>query len=142
LLLASPDGVPAVFTRTAAAVLAAATLLLSACASPQDTISQQDEKLQSLAESAHLIGETWLAGAVTRTYAVTALEAMLLQVEQQRAVLASDPAILVDGRAATLSQQSEALSRLLAQMRQDVARGDGSTLRGRLASIPLRPDGK
>ena len=67
---------------------------------------------------------------------------MLAQVEQQRAVLAAKPAILVDRQGSALSQQAEQLSRLIAQMQHDVEARDSRTLRGRLPSIPLLPAAK
>jgi hypothetical protein len=128
------------FVRTAAViVLATATASASAgCASPQDTIQQQQEKLQSLAASAQLLTDDYLAGQVSKTYAATAFDALLLQVEQQRAVVAR-PKMLADAKAAALSQQAEALSRLLAQMRDDVARGDAAALGARRAGVAPLP---
>ena len=131
------------FVRTAAViVLATATASASAgCASPQDTIQQQQEKLQSLAASAQLLTDDYLAGQVSKTYAATAFDALLLQVEQQRAVVAT-PALLADARAAALAQQADALSRLLARMQDDVRRGDAlalATRRDAIAPLPRRP---
>jgi hypothetical protein len=132
-----PDGL----SRVAAASLLIG-FLLTACASPQDTIQQQQDKLASLAASTRLIADDWLAGHLSKTYAGTAFAAMLAQVEQQRAVLARAPATLADARGAALSQQAEQLSRLIALMRHDVQEGDTWTLRGRLSSIPLLPETK
>lgn len=122
-----------------AAVVAVATALSGACASRQDTIRQQREKLESLGASTALLVDDFLAGQLSPTYARTALDALFVQVEQQRAALASEPDTLVDGTAASLSQRAEQLSRLVAQMRQDVARDDAGALRARRGSIPLLP---
>jgi hypothetical protein len=119
-----------------------AAALAGGCRSTQDTVQQQQEKLQSLAASTRLVAQSWLDGHVSKTYANTAFEALLTQVEQQRAVLAAKPATLADGHAATLSQQAEQLSRLIAQLHHDVSGGDAWTLRGRLGSIPMMPETK
>jgi hypothetical protein len=119
-----------------------ASLFLGACASPQDIIQQQREKLASLGASTALVARGWLDGHVSGTYAGTALEALLAQVEQQRAVIAQKPRLLVDPQGAALSQQAEQLSRLLAQMQHDVEGGDASSLRGRLSSLPGTTEAK
>jgi hypothetical protein len=107
------------------------------CASEQATIQQQKEKLESLGSSVQAIGEDWLAGSLSGTFTRTALDATFAQVEQQRAVLASTPSILLDARGARLSQQAESLSRLIAQMIHDVEGADGDAVRRRLAAIPI-----
>jgi len=142
LNLASRGLVPDATATTGAAVVLAALLLCTACTSQQATIQQQQEKLESLAASTELIAQSWLDGHTSQTYAVTAFDAMLAQVEQQRAVLAAKPAILVDRQGSALSQQAEQLSRLIAQMQHDVEARDSRTLRGRLPSIPLLPAAK
>ena len=131
---------PDTFARAAALTLLAA--VLAACASTQDTIQQQQEKLQSLGASTRFVADSWLAGETSDTYTRTALDALFRQVEQQRAVLASTPRMLADGTAAALSQQAEQLSRILALMQQDVERQDGAALRRRLGGTPLIPDGQ
>jgi hypothetical protein len=108
------------------------------CASPQATIQQQEEKLESLAASTVLLADDYLAGHLSRTYTRTALDALLRQVEQQRAVLATSK-MLIDAKAASLSHQADALSRLLAQMQDDVRRGDAAALAGRRAAITPLP---
>jgi len=125
-----------------AAFALAALLLCTACTSQQDTIEQQQEKLESLAASTQLVAQSWLDGHVSKTYAGTAFDTLVAQVEQQRAVLAAKPAILVDPQGGALSQQAEQLSRLIAQMQRNVAAGDTWTLRGQLSAIPLLPAAK
>lgn len=119
-----------------------AAVFAAACASEQDTIQQQQEKLESLGASTRLVADDWLAGELPTVYTRTALDAMFRQVEQQRAVLAAKPTTLADARGASLSQQAEQLSRLIAQMQQDVELQNATALRGRLGAIPLVPDGK
>ena len=131
------------FARSAAVVVVLAITLWSAgCASPQRTIQQCQEKLESLAASTALLVDDFLGGQLSTTYTRTALDAIFTQVEQQRAALAATPELLADRRAAGLSQQAGQLSRLIAQMDQDVARGDAATLKARRSAIPLVPDAK
>jgi hypothetical protein len=131
-----PDGISKAGTTS----LLLAAVLATACASQQDTIQQQKEKLESLGATTQTIGEGWLAGKLSRTFARTALEQTFFQVEQQRAVLAAHPQTLVDARGARLSQQAEQLSRLVAQMAHDVEATDGDAVRRRLAAIPIVPE--
>lgn len=140
--LASRCAVADAFAKTSATLALAAILVCTGCTSTQDTIQQQQEKLESLAASTRLVAQSWLDGHVSKTYAGTAFEAMLAQVEQQRAVLAAKPQTLADARGAALSQQAEQLSRLIALMSHDVEQQDAWTLRSRLAAIPLAADGK
>jgi hypothetical protein len=135
LIIALTAAVPAAFAR--AAVVAA--LLSGACASQQDTIRQQQEQLESLGATTQAIGEDWLAGYLSGTFTKTALEGTYAQVERARARLAAKPQMLLDARAARLSQQAEQLSRLIAQLTQDVRGGDGDAVRRRLAAIPIVP---
>ena len=123
----------------AAVVVLAAVLCGAGCSSQQDTLQQQQQKLESLAASTDLLVSDFLAGQVSQTYARTALDAFVRQVEQQRAVLTAEPTLLADDRGAALAQQAGQLSRLIAQMQQDVERGDTSALGARAAAIPLRP---
>ena len=85
------------------------------------------------------IGEAWLAGSVSGTYARTALEQTRRLVEQERTALASAPQSLVDARGAQLSQAAERLSRLLAAMTQDVRTADAPSVRRHLTEIPIVP---
>jgi hypothetical protein len=137
LVLATTEGVRDALVRTAAVV----ALCAAGCASPQRTIQQQQQKLESLAASAALLADDFLAGQVSPTYTRTAFDAFVRQVEQQRAVLAT-PALLADARAAALAQQADALSRLLARMQDDVRRGDAPAVAARrdaIAPLPRRP---
>ena len=123
--------------RTVAVIVLATAWDLAGCASQRATIEQQKEKLQSLAASTRLLTDDVLAGEVSKTYARTALDALFLQVEQQRAVLAAKPATLTDPVGAALSQQAEQLARAIAAMQADVQQQDNERLRRRLAALPL-----
>jgi hypothetical protein len=86
-----------------------------------------------------VIAEAWLSGDVSGTYARTALEQTFYLVEQERASLASRPEMLQDPRGATLSQDAEKLSRVIASMIGDVGTANGNAARQRLASLPIVP---
>lgn len=127
---------PDAFAKAAALVVLSASLF-AGCASPQDTIRQQREKLESLGASTQLLVDDWLAGHLQRRYARTALDALFQQVEQQRSALATKPETLADPQGATLSQQAEQLSSTIAGLEQDLERGDNSSLRARASHLPL-----
>jgi hypothetical protein len=121
-----------------------ATVLLAAavgagCARSDNIIKHQQQKLESLGATAQMVGEAWLGGSVSTTYAQTALEQTQTQVEQQRTILASKPATLQDPRGSDLSQRGERLSRLVAQLIGDVAASNTDTLRRHLSQIPIIP---
>lgn len=121
-------------------MLCAAFVLVSVGCSRQDArLQQHREKFESLGATTAAIGESWLAGSTSGTYTLTALDQTFLLVEQERAALASTPEALIDPRAAELSQAAESLSRLIAEMRQDVRAADASSVRQRLANIPIKP---
>jgi hypothetical protein len=86
------------------------------------------------------IGEAWLSGDVSGTYAGTALKQTFHLVEQERASLAASPQALVDPRGAQLSQAAERLSRLLAVMMHDVCAANAAAVRQHLAEIPVLPE--
>jgi hypothetical protein len=91
-----PDG----FVRASAARLLAVTVLCAGCASQQDVIQRQQDKLESLGATTKLIAEDWLAGSVSSTYARTALDQTFRQVEQQHTALVGNSEMLLDPRAA------------------------------------------
>jgi hypothetical protein len=126
--------------RRIASALPLIVSLVAGCASTRDTITQQQEKLESLGATAQMIGEYWLAGQLSATYAETALEQTQAQVEQQRSVLAAQPAVLEDPHGADLSERADRLSRLVVQLRHDVAASDPGSLRRHLDHIPIVPD--
>jgi N-formylglutamate amidohydrolase len=123
--------------RWAVVVLTAA--VIPGCTSAQNTINQQEAKLESLGATAQMIGEVWLGGQVSATYAETALQETQTQVELQRAVLAANVEVLQNPRGADLSQRAERLSRVVVQLLHDVEASDGSGLRRHLLGIPIVP---
>jgi hypothetical protein len=118
---------------------AAVVLALAGCGRQDTRLQQHREKFESLGATTAAIGDSWLAGSTSGTFTVTALNQTFLLVEQERAALASTPEALLDPRGAELSQAAESLSRLIAQMQQDVRAADASSVRRRLANIPIKP---
>lgn len=112
------------------------TALSSAACHRQDVkLQQHSEKLASLRATTTAVGEAWLAGDVSGTYAHTALEQTYMLVEQERTALAATPQALLDPRGAALSQAAERHSRLLALMIHDVRGADAEAARRHLADI-------
>jgi hypothetical protein len=124
------------------AILSPVLVLIVALGSPgcgaQDSrLPQHEEKFESLGSTTRAIAEAWLAGNVSRTYALTALEKTYLLVEQERSALASAPQVLLNPGGARLSQAAERLSRLLAVMMHDVGAADRTSVRRHLVEIPI-----
>jgi hypothetical protein len=122
-------------TATLACLLCAAALSAAACSRQDSQLQQHSEKLASLRATTTAIGEAWLAGDVSGTYAQTALEQTFMLVEKERAALAAGPQALLDPRGAALSQAAERHSRLLASMIHAVRAADAAATRRQLAEI-------
>lgn len=125
--------------QVAIALELAAILLCAGCGRHDARVEEHKKNLGSLGATTKAIAEAWLSGDVSGTYARTALEQTFYLVEQERATLASKPEMLQDQRGATLSQQAEQLSRLIASTIGDVDTANGDAARQRLASLPIVP---
>jgi len=125
--------------RTALGLAAAALLLCSACASPDQRIQDHRKALESLGATTALIGQAWLAGNVSGTYTRTSLEKTLQLIEQERAAFADSAELLAQPGAAMLSQTADRLSRLVAQLTGDIAARDATAARAHLGEIPILP---
>jgi hypothetical protein len=125
--------------QLAMALELAAVLLCSGCSRQDARLEAHKKSLESLGATTKVIAEAWLSGDVSGTYTRTALEQTFYLVEQERARLASTPEMLQDRRGATLSQDAEQLSRLIASMIGDVDTANGDAARQRLASLPIVP---
>jgi hypothetical protein len=130
------ERVPWRYPKRFAIILVLVGLGCTGCSGPETLVQQHQEKLESLASTATAIGEAWLAGRVSGTYARTALEETFVLVEQERRSVTRSPRALLDPRAARLSATAERLSRLLALILHDVLAVDASSVRQRLAQIP------
>ncbi len=125
--------------RQAIALELAAVLLCFGCSRQDARLEEHKKNLESLGATTKVIGEAWLSGNVSGTYTRTALEQTFYLVEQERARLTSRPEMLQDSRGATLSQDAEKLSRVIASMIGDVGTANGRAARQRLASLPIDP---
>jgi hypothetical protein len=120
--------------------VAVVTLALSAGCGRQDAQLERHKKnFESLGATTKVVSEAWLSGHVSGTYTRTSLEQTFYLVEQERATLASTPAMLQDPRGAALSQDAEHLSRLIASIIGDVTSADGHSVRQRLTTLPILP---
>ena len=125
--------------RLTLAIELVAVVLCMGCGRHDARLEQHKKNLESLGATTKVITQVWLSGNVSGTYTRTALEQTFYLVEQERAKLASKPEMLQDPRGATLSQEAEQLSRLIASMIGDVGTSDGDSARQRLASLRLVP---
>ena len=120
--------------------LAVTLLALGIGCSRQDArLDQHKKNLESLGATTKVVSQAWLSGHVSGTYARTALDQTFYLVETERATLASAPAMLQDPRGATLSQDAEQLSRLIASIIGDVTSANGQSVRQRLTTLPIVP---
>jgi hypothetical protein len=125
--------------RRTIALELAAVLLCVGCSRQDARLEEHKKNFESLGATTKVIGEAWLSGDVSGTFTRTALEQTFYLVEQERASLASRPEMLQDPRGATLSQDAEHLSRVIASMIGDVSSANGEAARQRLASLPIVP---
>jgi hypothetical protein len=110
-----------------------------ACTPSQDQIQRHQQKLQSLASTASAIGQAWLAGTVSGTYARTALEQTFFLVEEERRGVTSAPEMVADPSGARLADAADALARAVALLTQHIVAMDADAVRHHLARIPMRP---
>jgi hypothetical protein len=123
------------FRRIAYALIAATALTASSCTRQDTRIQQLTEEFASLRATTTGIGEAWVAGDVSGTYALTALDQTLRMLDRQRTELTTSPRSLLDPRGSRLSQAGERLSRLVVVLGEDVHRGDADSARGHMAEI-------
>lgn len=116
-----------------------ALLACAGCTRLDERLQQHQERLESLGATTAAVGEAWLAGRVSGTYARTALKQTYVLLEQERTALTSEPRALLDPRGARLSEAAERMSRLLAAMMDDVRRADGASVRTTLTRLPIAP---
>jgi hypothetical protein len=118
--------------------LALALLLLvasTACRSEEDQLREHRRQLQSIRSTAIQVGDAWLAGQVSSTYAVAALEATSRLLEQERASLASHPERLARPPVAALLSEIDSTAHALGGLIDDVGVSNPGSVRERLASL-------
>ena len=122
----------------ASILLIPALLLASAGCSRQDQrLEQQRKQFESLGATTAAIAQAWLAGSVSGTYTLTALDQTFRLVEQEHTALSAAPKTLADPRGAELSQAAEKLLRLLAALTTAVSSADAAAVRRGLLEIPI-----
>ena len=119
--------------------LVAALAPCVACSSPAQRIDSHREAFESLGATTVLIVQAWLAGDVPGTYARTSLDATFRLVEKERTALARRPQDIAGPDGASLSQTAERLSRVVAELVDDVRTGNGDAARDRVSRIPILP---
>jgi hypothetical protein len=125
--------------RPAVAVSLLIVALGTGCSRQDARLEQHQKNLESLGATTKVVAQAWLSGQVSGTYTRTALDQTFDLVEQERATLASKPAMLQHPRGARLSQDAEQLSRLIAAIIGDVTSADGHSVRQRLMTLPIVP---
>jgi hypothetical protein len=111
----------------------------TACSRQDSRLEQHKKTFESLGATTAAIAEGWLNGQVSGTYARTAFQKVFELVEQERRALTKEPEALQDPRGASLSQDAEQLSRLLAAMMLDITAADATSVRQHVAEIPVKP---
>jgi hypothetical protein len=120
--------------RTAALL---ALLGAASCSRHDQQLQDHQDAFGSLSASVHAVVGHWLTGTVSGTYASTALEQLLLMVEQERSALTASPKLLIDRRGAALADSAAQLSREIAVILASVRDADGNTARQHLAVLPF-----
>jgi hypothetical protein len=122
--------------RGAVLLLTMAILGTTACRTQEQVIAEQRKALVSLRETTRAIGEAWLAGSVSGTYARTALEATEELLEKQRQSLATlSPDALADPNVQALSDTHARLGRTLALLWKSINERDSASARQHLSSL-------
>jgi hypothetical protein len=120
--------------------LAAAIALLGAvsCSRQDRELQQHQETMASLSGSTTAIVNAWLGGSVSGTYTSTALEDVLMMVEQDRYALAVSPKLLIDQRGAAIADSAAQLSQRLAAILSAVQQANSTAARAQVAAIPFQ----
>jgi len=86
------------------------------------------------------VGNAWLDGHVSTTYARTALETTAALLEKERAKIGASPDALVDPRITSLSESQNQLARKIAVLRKALAASDAGAVRQQIAALGSRPN--
>ena len=118
--------------RALTAIVMVATV---ACASRTRLMTQTAERVESLRSTTIGIGEAWLHGDVSGTYAKVALEETFRLLDKALIELHAEPPLLADPRGSSLSIRAEALGRGIARLMAHIEASEGPAAREDLAAI-------
>ena len=130
------------YRRTApltGAVCALLAACASACRSDQQVIDDQQRAMASLRATVIALGNAWLSGTISSTYARTALEATQQLVEKHRAELTATPAQLANPVAASLSDAENRLAHHVALLWNAIGDSDFDAVRRHLSAVAGPP---
>jgi hypothetical protein len=120
-------------------VLVLSVLSMVGCRSTQELVNQQQKALVSLNSTVIAVGNAWLEGNVSTTYARTALETTGALLEKERAKIGASPDVLVDPTMTSLSESQNQLARQIAVLRKALADSDAVAVRQQITAIRSRP---
>ncbi len=112
--------------------------LTTGCGSTQELVNQQQKALVSLNSTVTAVGNAWLEGHVSTTYARTALEATAGLLEKERAKIAASADALVDPAVAALSESQNQLARQISLLRKALEDSDAATVRQLISAVGSR----
>jgi hypothetical protein len=127
------------FARLGSVTLAA--VLAVGCSGKASDVQQHGEKIDSLRATAVSVTTAWLAGDVSGTYAMAALERTFDLIADERDALASTPENLTLPAANAALNQSEALTRTVGALWDAVRNADAASARRHLSELASPPAG-
>jgi hypothetical protein len=106
-----------------------------ACRTPQQTLTKESRTLGSLRATTAAVGDAWLAGDVSSTFALTALERTMQLLETTRSELVASPRLVANPELAALAQSADRLTRTVGLLWKNVGDRDTAQVRRHLADI-------
>jgi hypothetical protein len=122
--------------------LALALLLVAsiACRSQEDQLREHRRQLHSLRSTTVQVGNAWLTGQVSSTYAVAALETTSSLIEQERASLGSNPERLGDRSMTMLLGEIDDAVQTIGALIRHIDAGAQSAVQQQLSTL-VGPEG-
>jgi len=132
-----------VVTRSGSATIAVTFVMLVsllsatvACRSREQILSEQEKALTSLRATTVAVCEAWLSGAVSSTFARTALQVTQDLLQKHHVTLtASSPDALADPAARSVSESENQLAQTLALLWKGINEGDSLGVRRQLSTV-------
>jgi hypothetical protein len=119
------------------AAVVAAVICIAGCSRQDRQLQDHQDAFASLSASTKRIVTVWLDGSTSGTFTITALDQMLLMVEQERSTLTASPQLLIDPRGGAMADSASQLSHQIAAMINDVRSADGDGARRHLDQLPF-----